>query len=81
MIKGKTAAGLPTRKPTQAIPLRGSTSTYGRLRASLESAGTPIGPNDLLIAAHALTIGATLVTANIDEFRRVSGLRVENWLS
>ena len=56
-------------------------ATYGRLRASLESAGTPIGPNDLLIAAHALTIGATLVTANIDEFRRVSGLRVENWLS
>jgi tRNA(fMet)-specific endonuclease VapC len=55
-------------------------ATYGRLRAALEGAGTPIGPNDLLIASHALTLGATLVTANVDQFRRVHGLRVENWL-
>ena len=42
---------------------------------------TPIGPNDLLIAAQALALGLTVVTANIDEFSRVPGLGVENWLS
>jgi tRNA(fMet)-specific endonuclease VapC len=46
----------------------------------LELAGTPIGPNDTYIAAHALTIDATLVSADA-EFLRVPGLRVENWLS
>lgn len=54
---------------------------YGRLRAALEAAGTPIGGNDLLIAAHARAIDATVVTANIQEFRRVRGLKVENWLA
>jgi tRNA(fMet)-specific endonuclease VapC len=54
---------------------------YGRIRHELEQAGTMIGPNDLLIAAHAVCIGAILVTANIDEFKRVSGLKVENWLA
>ena len=54
---------------------------YGRIRSELESAGKPIGGNDLLIAAHARATGATIVTANIDEFRRVGGLKVENWLS
>jgi tRNA(fMet)-specific endonuclease VapC len=53
---------------------------YGIVRAGLEAAGTPIGPNDLLIAAHARATGLTLVTANVDEFERVPGLRVENWL-
>ena len=53
---------------------------YGRIRAVLEAAGTPIGPNDLLIAAHALSLGATLVTDNLREFARVPGLAVENWL-
>lgn len=53
---------------------------YGGIRAELEAAGKPIGPNDLLIAAHAYALGATLVTANIGEFRRVRGLPVENWL-
>lgn len=53
---------------------------YGRVRAALEAAGQPIGPNDLLIAAHALSLGATLVTDNVREFSRVPGLRVENWL-
>jgi tRNA(fMet)-specific endonuclease VapC len=53
---------------------------YGALRASLESAGTPIGSNDMLIAAHAQALGATIVTANADEFKRVRGLKVENWL-
>ena len=53
---------------------------YGRIRAGLEAAGTPIGPNDLLIAAHALAVDAVLVTANTREFLRVPGLQVENWL-
>ncbi len=54
---------------------------YGRLRAKLEIAGQMIGPNDLLIAAHALTLDVTLATANLSEFSRVTGLRVENWLA
>jgi tRNA(fMet)-specific endonuclease VapC len=56
-------------------------SDYGAIRASLEAAGTPIGSNDLLIAAHAQALGATIVTANADEFERVRGLKVENWLA
>lgn len=52
---------------------------YAQLRAMLEQNGTPIGPNDTLIAAHALSLGATLVTADV-EFARVPGLQVENWL-
>ena len=54
---------------------------YGNIRSELENAGKPIGANDLLIAAHAMAVNATVVTANIDEFRRVRGLKVENWLS
>lgn len=53
---------------------------YARLRAQLERAGTPIGPNDAFIAAHALALGATLVSADA-EFLRVPGLSVENWLA
>lgn len=53
---------------------------YGRIRSQLEKAGTAIGGNDLLIAAHALAIDAVLVTDNVREFKRVKGLRVENWL-
>ena len=53
---------------------------YGRLRAHLEQAGTPIGANDLLIAAHALALGATIVTDNEREFSRIEGLPLENWL-
>jgi tRNA(fMet)-specific endonuclease VapC len=52
---------------------------YGRLRADLERRGTPIGPLDMLIAAHALSLDTTLVTNNVREFKRVPGLRVENW--
>ena len=55
-------------------------AAYGRLRAALEAAGTPIGGNDMLIAAHALATGRTVVTANVGEFGRVKGLAVENWL-
>ena len=53
---------------------------YGQLRLQLEPIGQPIGPNDLLIAAHALALGATVVTNNQREFESVPGLRVENWL-
>jgi len=53
---------------------------YGALRHHLTRHGTPIGPNDLLIAAHALTNDLTLVTANTREFARVPALRIENWL-
>jgi tRNA(fMet)-specific endonuclease VapC len=52
---------------------------YANLRSQLESAGTPIGGNDALIAAHALALEATLVSADA-EFLRVPGLQVENWL-
>ena len=52
---------------------------YGRIRAQLEKAGTPIGPNDLLIAAIALSNGLTLATANIREFTRVENLACEDW--
>jgi tRNA(fMet)-specific endonuclease VapC len=51
----------------------------GDLRATLEAAGTPIGPYDLLIAAQALRSGATLVTANVSEFARVPGLDWQDW--
>ena len=53
---------------------------YAELRTDLERRGMLIGPNDLLIAAHALALGLTVVSANVDEFRRVPRLRVENWL-
>lgn len=53
---------------------------YANLRLHLECAGTPVGPNDMLIAAHALASESILVTANTDEFARVPGLIVENWL-
>jgi len=53
---------------------------YAAIRAELEAVGKPIGPNDMFIAAHARSLGATLVTANIAEFRRVRGLSVENGL-
>ncbi|MGI4748252.1 MAG: PIN domain-containing protein [Janthinobacterium lividum] len=48
---------------------------------ALEAAGRSIGLNDLLIAAHAHALGATIVTANTSEFQRIGGLKVENWLA
>ena len=54
--------------------------SYGLVRSRLEREGAPIGANDLLIAAHALALGCTLVTDNMREFGRVAGLKVENWL-
>lgn len=53
----------------------------GRIRAELEAASRPIGPNDLFIASHARALGAILVAANIGEFERVPALEVENWLA
>lgn len=53
---------------------------YAAIRAALEARGTPIGANDMLIAAHARAIHAVCVTANTAEFMRVPGLRVQNWI-
>ena len=54
---------------------------YGRIRAELKRKGTPIGANDLMIAAHAKSLGVTLVTSNTREFERVEGLMLEDWAS
>ncbi|MBI2919245.1 MAG: type II toxin-antitoxin system VapC family toxin [Chloroflexi bacterium] len=59
---------------------RSAGETYGRLRAELEQAGTPVAEPDLRIAAIALTHDLTVVTGNVRHFARVPGLRVENWL-
>jgi len=53
--------------------------TYGALRTALEERGTPLGPYDMMIAAHALSMGLIVVTDNEREFRRVKSLRIENW--
>jgi len=53
--------------------------TYGEVRAALEAGGAPIGPLDTLIAAHALSVGAVVVTNNVKEFSRVRRLKTENW--
>ena len=52
---------------------------YGKIRAVLEKKGTPIGPLDMMIAAHAQSLGYTVVTNNVKEFSRVSALKIENW--
>ena len=63
------------------LPLEGPVERhYAEIRLALETAGTPIGPNDLLIAAQARALDRILVTDNTGEFQRVPGLRVENWL-
>jgi tRNA(fMet)-specific endonuclease VapC len=66
--------------PLEIVPFDAKASRhYGRVRTDLKRAGCPIGSNDLLIAAHALSLDATLVTNNIREFARVVDLRVEQW--
>jgi tRNA(fMet)-specific endonuclease VapC len=55
-------------------------AAYGRLRADLERIGRPVGGNHLLIAAHAIALGHTIVTDNEREFARIEGLACENWL-
>jgi tRNA(fMet)-specific endonuclease VapC len=57
-----------------------ATSEYGELRALLEGRGSPIGPLATLIAAHALSVGYVLASHNTREFRRVPGLKIEDWL-
>jgi tRNA(fMet)-specific endonuclease VapC len=65
----------------EVAPLaREADTAYAVLRADLERKGQLSGPNDMLIAAHALALDAILVTDNVREFKRVKGLRVENWL-
>ena len=67
-------------EPFVSLPFDDScVDIYGRIRSDLARIGTPIGPNDLLIAATAVANGLTLVTANQREFGRVTGLLTENW--
>ena len=66
----------------EVLPLdRESDRQYAEVRSHLDRLGKPIGPNDLLIAAHALALDLILVTDNVDEFARVSGLSIEDWLA
>lgn len=65
----------------EIIPWEAPADTaYGAVRVALEAAGTPIGANDLLIAAQTLALDMVLVTNNEREFARVRGLKIENWL-
>jgi len=64
--------------PALALPEEAA-EAYGTIRAKLESKGEMIGNNDLWIAAHAMAVGLTLVTNNEREFRRVHGLKIQNW--
>ena len=65
----------------EILPLREPADQYyAELRVDLEKRGRPIGPNDMLIAAHVLALDYIIVTDNVREFSRVPGLRVENWL-
>ncbi len=62
------------------VPLTSDVAThYARVRADLEARGTPIGPLDLMIASQGLALKATVITTNLKEFRRVRGLRCEDW--
>ncbi len=83
--RGSTSLSARVEAMLEAIPVLplelGVDRRYAEIRGQLERAGTPIGPNDLLIAAQALDRGLILVTDNGDEFRRVPGLVVENWLT
>lgn len=68
--------------PLQRIPFEHDDAVvYARIRAALEKKGTPIGPLDTLIAAHAVARRLTLVTNNRREFSRVAGLAIENWVN
>lgn len=66
--------------PLDVIPYdEAAAQVYGDIRATLEKAGTPIGSMDMLIAAHAVSLGIPIVTTNIREFSRVSSLKVIDW--
>jgi tRNA(fMet)-specific endonuclease VapC len=67
--------------PLEVLPFDAAAMhVYGALRAELQRRGRPIGALDTLIAAHALALGATLITNNVGEFSRVPGLECENWV-
>ena len=77
-LSGKVGQLLET---IDVLPLEDdSDQKYGEIRTALEKAGTSIGANDYLIAAHTLSLGFTLVTDNVGEFSGIAGLKVENWL-
>ncbi len=66
--------------PLEVLPYSEfETDIYGKIRASLKKLGKLIGPNDTLIAAHAISVNCILVTNNINEFKNVNGLKLENW--
>jgi tRNA(fMet)-specific endonuclease VapC len=67
--------------PLEVLPFdHAATVCYGQIRADLERKGQPIGANDLLIAAHALSLDALLVTNNMKEFARIEDLKLANWV-
>ena len=86
MVRGQAVAAnmerlLVLRRKIRILPFDDAAAeAYGSIRTDLERRGELIGANDLLIAAHALSLGATLVSNNLGEFRRVAGLLVENWV-
>ena len=66
--------------PLSVLPFgAGAASEYGAIRTFLQNNGTPIGPLDMLIAAHAKSERLVMVTNNVREFERVPGLEIENW--
>jgi len=90
LVYGASKSRHPTRNRTAleefATPLevanfdRAAAAAYGSLRASLEEKGTLVGAMDLLIAAHAISLGVPVITNNLREFRRIPGLQIENWV-
>lgn len=79
----KARAVMVLQQLQQIVPVvdldTGTAQRYGEIRARLERAGAPIGSNDLWIAAQATTKNLILVTNNVREFKRVRGLKIENW--
>lgn len=66
---------------TAVLPFEDNAAVeYGYIRAGIEKKGAPIGPDDMLIAAHARTLDLTVVTNSTKEFARVPGLKLENWV-
>ena len=82
-LRGSKRLTLAVEQVLEALPILAleppSDEHYASIRNAMQKCGTPIGPNDLLIAAQARSLGLTLVTENDGEFRRVSQLTVENW--
>lgn len=69
-------------KPFEIVPFDDDATTfYATIRSQTESKGTPVGPNDLIIAATVLSRGGVLVTNNTKEFEHIQGLRIENWVA